>query len=309
MPTRTRLLAIPVTAICLLGLILGSPASNAHQVDQARQTPPHRVHACHGHPATIKGNRHENTIIGTRHRDVIWAGPGRDRVIGRGGRDLICGGPGRDTLDGNKGDDTIYGGPGADWCVAWHPREHRLHHGCEIHVGLPPGQEQPQKQAPLAPQLAPQSVKTPSTPGSPGRQAVTECAPSTCSPGVATCDTTQFTYTDLNDAYPSAYTADGGYLAVAVLLAGPTTSGGWEAAYAGSWKTYQVPPGNWLLAPDPSTVQIDQSLAGLSGYLVAYFSYSPDGQNWSPVQYEIETYYYFAAGGYGSGLATNECNL
>ncbi|CUR55936.1 exported hypothetical protein [metagenome] len=65
---------------------------------------------CQGVVATIVGDGRDNTLRGTKARDVIVAGGGNDWVKGRGGDDLICGGPGLDGLDGGRGDDRIFGG-------------------------------------------------------------------------------------------------------------------------------------------------------------------------------------------------------
>jgi hypothetical protein len=76
--------------------------------------PQQPVLACAGEPTTLRGTPGNDTIRGTRRRDVIAAGAGNDVVRGLGGDDLICGGPGNDTLSGGGGGDVLDGGPGKD---------------------------------------------------------------------------------------------------------------------------------------------------------------------------------------------------
>lgn len=94
---------------------------------------------CHGHDATIVGTTGDDTVRGTKHRDVIVGLGGADRIRGRGGNDVLCGGPARDRLYGGRGNDRLdggafgdklAGGPGADRVIdpmngmTWNPSEH-----------------------------------------------------------------------------------------------------------------------------------------------------------------------------------------
>ena len=62
---------------------------------------------CNGLPSTIDGTRGRDTIVGTRHNDVIVAFGGYNRVWGLGGNDTICGGPHIDVVFGGDGNDRI----------------------------------------------------------------------------------------------------------------------------------------------------------------------------------------------------------
>jgi len=64
---------------------------------------------CAGERATVVGNGKANKLTGTAHRDVIWAGDGKDTISGLGGNDLICAGGGADRISGGPDDDRIYG--------------------------------------------------------------------------------------------------------------------------------------------------------------------------------------------------------
>jgi Tol biopolymer transport system component len=90
------------------------------------------IYTCAGRRATIVGSDSDESIEGTKNRDVIVANGGNDRIRGRGGADRICGGngndrilggrgrdrllgqQGRDILKGGKGDDVLKGGKGKD---------------------------------------------------------------------------------------------------------------------------------------------------------------------------------------------------
>lgn len=91
LPTITASLALSLPLI-----VLGAPAHAA-------------APTCAGEKATVVGNAKANTLTGTAHRDVIWAGDGNDTISGLGGNDLICGGGGADRISGGPDDDTIYG--------------------------------------------------------------------------------------------------------------------------------------------------------------------------------------------------------
>jgi Ca2+-binding RTX toxin-like protein len=53
-------------------------------------------------------------IRGTPGDDVIYAGPGVNKIYGLGGNDIIIGGGGSDKIYGGAGNDKIYGGVGSD---------------------------------------------------------------------------------------------------------------------------------------------------------------------------------------------------
>ncbi len=55
--------------------------------------------------ADIRGNRFDNTLVGTSFSD---------KIQGYGGNDVVDGGDGNDTVNGNAGDDTVFGGLGND---------------------------------------------------------------------------------------------------------------------------------------------------------------------------------------------------
>jgi Tol biopolymer transport system component len=78
---------------------------------------------CAGRSATIVGTAGDDSIVGTRHADVIAGLSGDDRILGAGGNDVICGlagndrlrgGGGADLLVGGSADDFVRGGDGAD---------------------------------------------------------------------------------------------------------------------------------------------------------------------------------------------------
>lgn len=68
-------------------------------------------------PATgmvINGRDTTETLIGTDHIDLIFAGAGNDTLGGGDGDDTLFGRAGNDTLKGGNGADTLFGGSGAD---------------------------------------------------------------------------------------------------------------------------------------------------------------------------------------------------
>ncbi len=68
---------------------------------------------CAGRKATLVGTAGNDRLV-SKHRDVIVAGAGDDRILGLGGSDIICAGPGNDTITGGRGIDRIYGEDGDD---------------------------------------------------------------------------------------------------------------------------------------------------------------------------------------------------
>ena len=63
---------------------------------------------------SIRGNRGDDTIWGTRFGDSIDGGDGDDVLLGFGGNDQLAGGHGDDLLDGGVGFDQLAGGRGDD---------------------------------------------------------------------------------------------------------------------------------------------------------------------------------------------------
>ncbi|QWZ10145.1 calcium-binding protein [Nocardioides panacis] len=252
-------------------------------------------HRCHGQRATITGTAGADNIVGTRHHDVIWTGAGNDRVLGNRGNDLICAGSGNDVIDGNSGRDTVYGGTGTDWCVAWSVLEHMFHRQCEVHAGLmehPSPQRNIQKATPV-PRAA---VPTKPLAESFAQRAFTDCGTAgTCTVGVAVCDAAHFDYlTERGMRMPTAYTRDGGLLAVSVFLI-VIQNGTSSIKFTSTWKAYSAgAPGWYELPPSPPLVNLlIPGLAGSAGYLVAGFQYS--GDNGETCQVAAETTYLFRA--------------
>jgi Ca2+-binding RTX toxin-like protein len=88
---------------------------------------------CHGHPADIVGTSHADHILASGEQvivarggddvihgagAIICAGPGNDRIneaAAGGGVQVIYGGPGDDRVRAGDESDTVYGGPGNDW--------------------------------------------------------------------------------------------------------------------------------------------------------------------------------------------------
>jgi Ca2+-binding RTX toxin-like protein len=308
MRTSSRLLAVPLVAAVVAVLALTPTASGSHPA-KAR---PIAAHRCHGHKPTISKGAGNNTIVGTRHRDIIWAGAGRDRVLGRGGNDLICGGPGLDVLDGNQGSDTIYGGAGKDWCVAWHPREHRLHHACEVHVGL---HGRHHMRGSRTAKLATTTTQPAIDARSARRALITDCGVTGyCYAGVAHCADGSYDWLlggpDVRS--PAVYSPDGGYVAIVTLLSVLTADGQLTPWHWTNVKVYRVQPGTSNLLPDPARNYPAGVHTPAAGTLTAYFAYSRDGQAWSAWQGTVATRY--IAGGLGSGtgdigIITGECDL
>lgn len=84
--------------------------------------------ACLNRKATIVGTDGDDTITGTRERDVIVGLEGDDTITGRGGRDVICGSEGNDSI---QGDGRLQGEDGNDTIVVGtdDPLRSRLHGG------------------------------------------------------------------------------------------------------------------------------------------------------------------------------------
>ena len=115
--SRSCLLALAVAVVAASAVAFA--AELGKRPTAGRATP-----ACGHQRATIVGTSGPDRLIGTRRRDVIWAGAGDDLVRGRGGDDLVCAkggddrvfaGSGRDVVDGGKGQrDVLRGGAGDD---------------------------------------------------------------------------------------------------------------------------------------------------------------------------------------------------
>lgn len=65
----------------------------------------------------ITGTDDDDSILGTRARDLIHAGLGNDRITTMGGHDTVYGDGGNDTIFAYFGDDVLYGGDGDDLLV------------------------------------------------------------------------------------------------------------------------------------------------------------------------------------------------
>ena len=89
-----------IAATLLLGLILAAYLAVTASGAENGAAP-----MCDGHRATI---------VGTDGADVIWGGPGDDKIYGGLGNDIICGGPGDDLIHGGRGNDWIEAGSGTD---------------------------------------------------------------------------------------------------------------------------------------------------------------------------------------------------
>lgn len=64
---------------------------------------------------TLKGNDHDNFILGDSGNDVIRGKGGDDMLSGDEGRDKVYGGSGVDLIDGGFGKDVLKGGSGGDY--------------------------------------------------------------------------------------------------------------------------------------------------------------------------------------------------
>jgi Ca2+-binding RTX toxin-like protein len=64
--------------------------------------------------ATIKGTDGNDTLTGTKRRDVIDGLGGNDTITGLSGKDVICGGFGDDVVKGGNAKDQLFGGAGND---------------------------------------------------------------------------------------------------------------------------------------------------------------------------------------------------
>ncbi len=78
-----------------------------------------RLPTCHGRVATIVGTPGRDVLRGTKHKDVVVALGGDDKIKTFTEGDVICAGPGNDEINaGDTGEngpgDQVYGGPGND---------------------------------------------------------------------------------------------------------------------------------------------------------------------------------------------------
>ncbi len=64
--------------------------------------------------ATIKGTTGDDTLRGTRKKDVIDGLAGNDTITGLNGKDVVCGSAGNDTISGGNAKDRLFGGIGND---------------------------------------------------------------------------------------------------------------------------------------------------------------------------------------------------
>jgi uncharacterized repeat protein (TIGR01451 family) len=69
---------------------------------------------CNGQEADFVGTEGNDTLTGTKKRDVFVTLGGNDTIVGGAGGDLICTGGGDDTIRGEDGNDAIKSGGGND---------------------------------------------------------------------------------------------------------------------------------------------------------------------------------------------------
>ncbi len=141
MQPRIARLTVVTSSVALCLALLTAPVAGAPEgSDAAATTTAKAQHGkwkkfCHGHRATIVGNKKANRLLGTDGRDVIWAGRGADTIAALDGRDLVCGGPGADVIEGSGDKDRLYGDKGRDFCTG-ESGEHRHHYSCETHLNV-----------------------------------------------------------------------------------------------------------------------------------------------------------------------------
>jgi len=66
----------------------------------------------------VYGGPGDDRLIGFEDPSALFGGPGRDRIDSGGRRDRVRGGPGRDRIDGGREGDWIAAGPGGDRVTA-----------------------------------------------------------------------------------------------------------------------------------------------------------------------------------------------
>ena len=101
---------MPIVLSSVSVLVGGVVAASVAAVPTASAAAP----TCRGEVATIVGTSGDDTLTGTRGRDVIVGLAGSDTLAGLGGSDLICGNQGADTLRGGAGSDVLVPGRGGD---------------------------------------------------------------------------------------------------------------------------------------------------------------------------------------------------
>jgi hypothetical protein len=291
----------------ILVTLLAAPVVNTSVVAYAAHR--HHHHRCEGKRATIVGTRKHNTLIGTNHADVIWAGRGNDYVLGRGGVDIICGGQGSDDLDGNVGLDHINGGRGYDWCVATRKYEHMHNHrSCEVHE-LTKGRKPHKKPSARAvAKAAPRFVQDVGTRAS-------QCG-SQCSPGRPVCGGDYSSQIDWHNpaTLPQGTITNNGYLAIAYQfwVPRPGSATGWDITYTSNWAyTGHLGPGTYDLQPIPATTgALNGPGTPDRGYVMVWFAYSPTGASgsWS-FSYAVSTSYIYRVAEFDISVPTNECSV
>ncbi len=65
-------------------------------------------------PCFVRGEKGNDTIIGSAFNDTLIGGAGNDLIAGGGGSDILAGQNGNETLKGGIGNDSLVGGPGND---------------------------------------------------------------------------------------------------------------------------------------------------------------------------------------------------
>ena len=248
----------------------GRAFANERSVSTAPQSK-QKMRYCHGERATLTGNSRTNRLFGTRGRDVIWAGAGPDLVVGRGGNDLICGGQGGDVLVGSNGRDRLYGGPHKDLCRG-EGREHRHHHGCEVHSNPFGDVVDP----PSAPSKATAEMGTEAY-----DPAVPERAGEYFDVDVPLCmRDVSFPTVRFGNAYFKTYYTQPGYIAILPVYARWHAYGGYgeNLQAAGDWQVYYAPSDNQVYKVDLLGFT-SRNLKGLET-IWGYYVYWWDGTQW-----------------------------
>jgi RTX calcium-binding nonapeptide repeat (4 copies)/WD40-like Beta Propeller Repeat len=96
----------------------GDPTPKPQPPTPKRQPPKSPRGQC-----TMEGTPRADLLRGTRRRDVICAGAGKDVIFGLAGNDILRGGPGDDVIVGLAGNDDLRGGPGNDRLLGGHGKD------------------------------------------------------------------------------------------------------------------------------------------------------------------------------------------
>lgn len=211
-------------------------------------------------------------------------------MLGKGGHDLICGGRGPDILNAMRGRrQRLYGGPGSDFCIAARARDHRYHHGCEVHL-----------------------------PSAPRRSAAARLAPRTAAPPALKRVRTAARRRAAQSAYLGSVDCTHGGIYVSdnsdnpMLLSGggagfpdPTTVR--VLPYVFSWNGQWVPRGNldardFTVPNDGAYYNVGTSWNINENYWLVFYAFGWwDGSQWSWTPYS-QVSDYRAFGGFSSGV-------